>query len=214
MIIENREPGSQAEELRDEPVEQTDMTEPNMWKREIVNPDDAMVQEIFDMEMQCYPPEMMEPSEPGITAEEELKEVLETEGVHILIEDAEGPFGHISAVDLETEREYFEKNDPDFKFQENALYINTIDIIKRRNQQEGLERPKALGMLWDEFIKQAVADGYKTAVMYAREKESRVLQKVLGAEKFRTMPNWLEMEEDFDYLELNLTPKEEKAKAE
>jgi hypothetical protein len=60
-------------------------------------------------------------------------------------------------------------------------------------------------------VKEAVADSYKTATMYARKSnsESDIIQKKLGGRYFRTMKNWLDMEEDFDYLEIDLSEKKE-----
>ena len=193
----------------EEPIQSADMAEPTeqaMRVERIVNPDEAMVNKIFDIETACFPPEMMEASEEGISPRDELREVLETKGVHVLIEDAEGPFGHISAVDHDTQVDFMKEYDPEYKPQKDTLYINSLDIMQGRNQQEGLERPKALEMLWEEFKKEAIADGYKTATMYARPGESRVAQRKLGAKYFRTMPNWLDMGEDFDYLEISLVP--------
>jgi hypothetical protein len=194
-----------------EPVEQADASEPEMRVRRIVNPDDAMVEKIFELEKACFPPEMLEPSEEDITPEDELKAVLETQGVHVLIEDKTGIFGHISAVDHNTECDFLKDYDPDYKPKDKALYVNCLDVMQGRNNLQGLGRPKALEMLWAEFVKEAVASDYKTVTMYARKSnsESDIIQKKLGGKFFRTMKNWLDMGEDFDYLEVDLPEKEQ-----
>jgi len=195
-----------------EPIDKVDMSEAGMRVRRITNPDDAMVEQIYQLESACFPAEMM-------TDKEEVEGVLNTEGVHILIEDENGIFGHISAVDHNTEFRGDDKDpeniyigdyDPDYKPEDNALYINCIDIIQGRNKLQGLGSPKALKMLWDKFVKEAVESGYEKATMYARiiTGESDIVQKKLGGKHFRKMENWLDMGEDFDYLEIDLPEKE------
>jgi hypothetical protein len=185
-----------------EPAEQVDSIDPGMRTQRIFNPDDAMVAEIYQLERACFPEEMME-------TEEELGDVLKTEGVHILIKDKEGIFGHISAVDHNIECDFMKDYDPDYVPLENALYVETLDILQGRNNLQGLGRPKALEMLWVKFVEEAVASGYKKATMYARKSngESKIVQKKLGGKFFRTMKNWLDMGEDFDYLEVGLLEK-------
>jgi hypothetical protein len=179
-------------QIATDPIEKNNFTIERLTK---ITPEN--LDEIYALESACYPPDMME-------TKEELQDSLESQGaICIAVRDLEGRmFGHVSCVDHNEEYEFMRENDPGFKKLENALHIETIDILPGKNDL------KTLIALWDSLKDEAAASGYKKLTMYARaDKLSGILQKKGGAKFFRRMPNWYDMGEDFDYLEMDLPEK-------
>lgn len=150
------------------------------------------VQDILDIDKRIFP---------TMPVEEEIRETLESEGVQIVLKDAEAQtVGYIISLPQEEAYEFLSGIDPDIVKESGGLYVESIGILPEHRSLRNFNQ------LWSTFATAARQKGFKKITAHVRVSEglSSVLQKRFGAIKFRIYDNWADFNEPFDYLEIEL----------
>ncbi len=181
-------------------TENKEPTEAGLKVERIIDVDDNTLDQLAEIEKACFSEEMAEDKE-------ELREVLEnTSGINLKLEDEQKRIlGYISSVKQSDEFYLLKESDPDLQ-KDDSLYVHSFDI---RPEARSL---KNFNTLLNALKLEAAKEGYKKLSMYARTKNglSKVFQKRYGAKFFRRIENWRGLEEDLDYLEMDLENTPEK----
>lgn len=134
-------------------------------------------------------------------ADEEIRGTLESDGVQVVLKDEESNLvGYVISLPHNEAYEFLNDIDPELASVEGGLYIESIGILPEHRSI------KNLAALWDAFTSRAREKGYTKVTAHVRVSEglSEVFQKRLKAVKHRTMENWADFNEPFDYLEFDL----------
>jgi len=158
---------------------------------------DKVLSEITTIEKDVFPEEMQ-------LDEGEIKAIIENpKTITIVIKKQdEAPSGFVIAMPNSEVYEELNSEDPDFKNDPELLYVYDIAIEEKdRNLSNFLIMTQSL-------VKEACKKGFTTITVHARKNEglSEVLQKRYGAHFIKTIENWSDYGEPFDYLELDLRP--------
>lgn len=141
-----------------------------------------------------FPPEMQ-------SNLEDLRETLEDkEGIQIITREEGGEIiSYLSSKPLEKAYEQLRDYDPELKPEEGVLYVESIATIPE-SRDVGIFL-KTLNTLKE----RARERGYKKITAHVRVQNnlSSLLQKK-GARKIRTIENWHNFGEPFDYLEIEV----------
>jgi len=138
--------------------------------------------------------------------EEEIRETLLSKGVQVVLKTRNGNLaGYIISLPHDEALEMLADIDTELVEVENGLYIESIGILPE------CRSTKNLSELWGAFSTRAREKGFKTITAHVRVSEglSSVFQKRMGAVKHRTIENWADFDEPFDYLEFRLDSKGE-----
>lgn len=134
-------------------------------------------------------------------AEEEIRETLESGGVQVVLKGADAKtVGYIISLPHAEAYEFLSDIDPELVAVDGGLYVESIGILPEHRSL------KNFNQLWTTFAAEAKRKGFKKITAHARISEglSDVLQKRFGAQKHRTLDNWADFEEPFDYIEIDL----------
>jgi ribosomal protein S18 acetylase RimI-like enzyme len=169
------------------------------YKIEVIKKlDKETLEKILEVEKASFPEKMQSDLE-------DLKETLENKkGVQIVVKNEKGEIiSYLSSKPLKDAFEELKYYDPELKPEKNVLYVESIAIKpKERNLKLFFELLKT-------FKEEAKKKGYKKIACHARISNnlSSFLQK-RGAKKLRTIENWHNFGEPFDYLEIEIEEKE------
>jgi len=150
---------------------------------------------ILTVEQASFPEEMQSDLE-------DLKETLENKkGVQIIAKKEKGEIiSYLSSKPLKDAFEELKYYDPDLKPEKSVLYIESIATKPEfRNIKVFLE-------MLNVIAEEAKKKGYKKIAAHTRVENnlSTLLQKKWGAKKLRTIENWHNFGEPFDYLEIEI----------
>lgn len=151
------------------------------------------VQAILDIDKKIFPTMPVD--------EEEIRGTLESEGVQVILSDADAKtVGYIVSLPHEEAYEFLSEIDPGLVKETGGLYVESIGILPEHRSLKNFYQ------LWSTFAAEAQQKGFKKITAHVRVSEglSSVLQKRFGAVKFRTYENWADFNEPFDYLEIAL----------
>ncbi len=154
---------------------------------------EEQVQEIIDLDKRIFPTMPIE--------EEEIRETLSSEGVQILLRGESGDaIGYVISLPHNQAYEFLSELDPELIEEAEGLYIESIGILPEHRSLPNLRK------LWVTLTDQASVKGYKKITAHVRASEglSGVFQKRKGAIKGRTIENWADFGEPFEYLEYEL----------
>ena len=165
------------------------------YKVEVIRkPTEDTLRAILEVEEASFPQQMQSDIE-------DLKETLENrKGIQIIARNEKGEIvSYLSSKPLRDAWEELKDYDPELKPEKGVLYIESIAT-----------KPEAreLGLFFNlirKIIEEAKKKGYKKLAFHARVKNnlSDFLQK-RGARKLRTIENWHNFSEPFDYLEIEV----------
>ncbi len=162
----------------------------------IINPEaktPELFKEFLDIDKQIFPDMEIE--------EDELRETFESGGIQVALRDPQNKLiGYLLSVPYEEAINFLSSDDTDLTPKEKTLYIETIGILKEHRSV------KNVLAIWNALKEKAIQDGYKTINGHFRVSEglSQVVQKRLKGKYFRTMENWSDFGEPFDYIEIDL----------
>jgi ribosomal protein S18 acetylase RimI-like enzyme len=168
------------------------------YKIEIINKiDDETLKGILKVEEESFP-EIMQ------SDLEDLRETLENKkGIQIIVKNEKGEIiSYLSSKPLKDAYEELKDYDSELLPQKDALYVESI-ATKPENRDLGL-----FLKIVNNLLKEAKKRGYKKICAHVRIKNnlSEILQK-RGAKKLRTIENWHNFGEPFDYLEMEIKEK-------
>ena len=156
--------------------------------------DEKTLMEVLGVEEKCFPESMQ-------SDEEDLKETLDNKkGIQIIVKDENGSVvSYLSSLPLEDTFEDLEDYDNELKLEKGILYIESIAIIPESRNVHIFS--KILNLVKQEATKR----GFKKVSAHVRVSNglSNILQK-MGAQKMRTIEDWHNFNEPFDYLEIEI----------
>ncbi len=156
--------------------------------------DENILQQILNIEEASFPPQMR-------SNIKDIEETLLSErGIQIVAQNENGEIiSYLSSKPLTEAYEQLRSYDPEIESQERVLYVESFATIP-----EARELSLFLNIL-RQLLEKAKEKGFKKIAMHARVKNglSRFLQRK-GAKKLRTIENWYNFGEPFDYLEFDL----------
>lgn len=156
--------------------------------------DEKTLEEILKVEQASFPEEMQEDIE-GI------KEVLNNEqGIQIIAKNEKQEIvSYFSSSPLEDVYKELKDYDSELKLEKDVLYVSSIGTMPEFRDMRILLKTFRIAQ------EQAKEKGFKKIAAHVRVKNgfSDLLQKK-GAKKLRTIENWYNFGEPFDYLEIEL----------
>jgi hypothetical protein len=169
------------------------------YKIEVIKKlDKETLEKILEVEKASFPEKMQSDLE-------DLKETLENKkGIQIVVKNEKGEIiSYLSSKPLKDAFKELKYYDPELKPEKYVIYVESIATKpKERNFELFFELLKT-------FKEEAKKRGYKKIACHARISNnlSSFLQK-RGAKKLRTIENWHNFGEPFDYLEIEIEEKE------
>ncbi len=156
--------------------------------------DDQTLKDILNVEEKSFPEQMQ-------SDEDDLKESLKNKrGIQIIAKDEKGEIvSYLSSLPLKDTFKNLKNYDTELKSEKDVLYIESVATIPEN-------RDIKIFLKGFELIKQeAQKRGFKKISAHVRVSNglSGVLQK-MGAKKLRTIENWYDFNEPFDYLEFEV----------
>jgi len=178
-----------------------DLLKPSETRREVsqfellTQLDEATLEQILSVEQASFPAAMQ-------STKEDLRETLENpNGIQIILRAADGTIvGYLASKPHNEALEELRQYDPKMQEEENALYIESIAILpESRSLRTFLQLGRTL-------LQEVKNRGFKKITMHARVASglSSALQKRYGAKHLRTIDNWYNFGEPFDYLEIEV----------
>jgi ribosomal protein S18 acetylase RimI-like enzyme len=165
------------------------------YKIEVIKKlDRETLEQILEVEKASFPEQMQSDLE-------DLKETLENKkGVQIVVRNEKGEIiSYLTSKPLKDAYEELKYYDPELKPEEGVIYVESIATKPtERSVQLFFELLKT-------FKEEARKKGYKKIACHARISNnlSSFLQR-RGAKKLRTIENWHNFGEPFDYLEIEI----------
>jgi len=182
-----------AEDLKKEKGEKKELSD-RYITQVIEEIDEETLRKILEVEQASFPEEMQSDIE-------DLRDTLENEkGIQIITKNQEGEIvSYLSSKSLEDAYEELRNYDPELRPEKDVLYVESI-ATKPENRDI-----KVLLRTLNTIKEEAKRKGYKKIVAHVRVQNnlSGLLQK-RGARKLRTVDNWHNFREPFDYLEMEV----------
>jgi len=156
--------------------------------------DENVLNQISEVEQASFPEEMRSDLE-------DLRETLENEkGIQLITKNQENEIvSYLSSKPLENAYEELKDYDPDLELEKDVLYVESI-ATKPENRDI-----RVFLRTLNTIKEKAKEKGYRKIATHARSRNnlSGLLQK-RGAKKLRTIEDWHNFGERFDYLEIEI----------
>jgi hypothetical protein len=174
----------------------------NIFTIEVVkNYDPMLVKELWLLEKQAFPPRMQ-----YTEGESYYIECLKDKAnINVVMRDNEGKvIGYVVAIPQSNVYEILKQYDPDMKDDPERLYVDTIQILPGKRQAFGIMK------LINALIEEASKRGLNKFSMHVRKSNglSRIILRLFPSTVcLRTIDNWYNFGEPFDYIEGTYTGK-------
>lgn len=155
--------------------------------------DEKTVAAICKLEKKAFPDYMQ-------TDEDGIRELLEVEGnIHFLVKDIKSQeyVAYLSAIPAVEEAESFLEWDPTFKAGKKDYYLESVSAVESARQQ------RIFSFLWEKLLSEMREREVPKISMHARKGLSEILQKKYNLKPLRTIENWQDWGEPFDYYEVS-----------
>jgi hypothetical protein len=159
--------------------------------------DEKTVAAICKLEKKAFPNYMQ-------TDEDGIKELLEVEeSVNFLVKDIKSQdhvayLSAIPAIAIEGEElESFLKYDSKFEVGEKDYYLESVSAVESARQQ------RIFSFLWEKLLSEMREREVPKISMHTRKGLSEILQKKYNLKPLRTIENWQDWGEPFDYYEVS-----------
>ena len=136
-----------------------------------------------------------------VVEEKEIREALLSDGVQVVLRDAEKIIkGCVSSLPHNEAVKFLKEYDKDIVEEKDTLYIEAIMILDEYRSLKNLLE------MWNTFVTEAKNRGYKKITSHTRVSQglSKISQKRFGAKFIRRIDNWCDYKEPFDYLEFEI----------
>jgi len=158
------------------------------------HPSEADIAELIEVDKEIFPTMPID--------DEVIRGALESSGVQVILRGEDGKIaGYIISRPHNEVYDELKKLDPELEVVEGGLYAESMGIVPKA--RGALSNLRAMG---DTFVAEAKRKGFVKITGHFRVSEglSGVLQNRANAQKLRTIENWLQSGEPFDYLEIGV----------
>ncbi len=132
---------------------------------------------------------------------EELRGSLMSEGVQVILNNSNAEIvGYITSLPHNEALKVLKELDAQIEEEKNGLYIESIGILPEHRSLSNILS------IWKSFKENAKGKNFQKVTAHVRSSQglSEIFQKRLNAKLVRTIDNWADFGESFDYLELDL----------